>query len=85
MDEFRLNKRTAGCDRLIPENEAIEMLGLNERPNPKGSLRWLMRTRRLAFVKLARGIVGFRPSDIQDFVDSNRIAANMPNKQNPAA
>ena len=80
MDKLRASNHTAGFDRLISEKEAVEMLALNDRPNPKGTLRWLMRARRLAYVKLARGVIGFRPSDIQDYINSNLIAANRPHK-----
>ncbi len=80
MNELKSNNVTAGFDRLISEKEAVEMLALDDRPNPKGTLRWLMRARRLAYVRLARGVIGFRPSDIQDYINSNLIAADRPNK-----
>ena len=81
MDKFRLNKNTKSFDRLIPELEAIEMLALNHRPNPKASLRWLMRARKLPYVKLGRGIFAFRQSDIGNFIESHRIAADGKNGQ----
>ena len=58
---------------LLTEKQAIERLALTDRPNPKGSLRWLMRTRRLPFVRVARGITGFRQADLDAFVDANRV------------
>jgi hypothetical protein len=47
-------------NRLLSEEEAIKYLGLTERRNPKGALRWIMRVRKLGYVKLGRGIFGFR-------------------------
>ena len=60
--------------RLLSEHEAIEMLGLGDRPNPQGALRWLMRTRKLPFVRLARGINGFIRSDLEAFIIACRVA-----------
>ncbi len=61
--------------RLLSEQDAIERLGLHTRPNPPGALRWLMRTRKLAYVKLARGIYGFREVDLAECIERNRVAA----------
>lgn len=63
-------------ERLVSEPEAIDFLGLGDRPNPKGALRWLMRTRKLAHVKLARGIVGFRRDDLAAFVERHRVPSS---------
>jgi hypothetical protein len=62
-------------ERLLSEREAIEMLGLGERRNPQGALRWLMRTRKLAYVRLARGIYGFRRQDLAAFIEAGRVEA----------
>ena len=62
-------------ERLLGEEEAIAYLGLDTRPNPKGALRWLMRTRKLAYVRLARGIYGFRRADLDAFIDASRVGA----------
>lgn len=66
-----------GCraERLITETEAAEYLGLSDRTNAKGSLRWLMRSRKLAYVRLAKGIYGFRRSDLDVFIESRRVCA----------
>jgi len=61
---------------LLSESEAAEALGLSDRPNPKGSLRWLMRTGRLGYVRLARGVYGFRREDITKCIEANRVPAN---------
>ncbi len=60
--------------RLLSEDEAIEYLGLHGRRNPRGALRWLMRTRRLAYVRLGKGIYGFRRADLDAFIDARRVA-----------
>jgi hypothetical protein len=63
------------CGPLLGENEAIGILGLAGRPNPKGALRWLMRTRRLAYLRLARGMYGFRRDDLAAFIQASRVPA----------
>jgi len=60
-----------GYERLLTETELIDMLGLHDRPNPAGAVRWLIRTKRLPFVRIARGILRFRPDDVQAFIDQN--------------
>lgn len=72
---LRLPSATAG--RLWSEEEAIDYLGLLARPKPKASLRWLMRARRLAYVKLAKGIYGFRQSDLDAFIGACRVPAGV--------
>ena len=62
-------------ERLLSKDEAIEILNLRDRPNPKGALKWLMRTGRVAYVKLGRGIYGFRRGDLEACIDANRVAA----------
>ena len=64
---------TADYERLLSEQEAIEALGLAGRPKPLASLRWLMRAGRLGYVRLGRGIYGFRRQDLADFIDANRV------------
>jgi len=68
-----LTGRAGQYERLLSEDEAIEILNLADRPNPKGALRWLMRTGRVAFVRLARGIVGFRRADLEACIAANRV------------
>jgi len=67
-------------ERLLPMDEVIEILGLSARPNPTGSLRWLMRSRRLAYVRLARGIYGFRRADLEAYIEANRVPAVPPDR-----
>jgi hypothetical protein len=62
-------------DRLLSEAEAIEALGLKDRKNPRSALRWLMRTRKLGYVRLARGIYGFRREDLAALVEAGRVEA----------
>jgi len=62
-------------ERLRSEDEAINFLGLAGRPNPKGALRWLMRVGKLGYVRLGRGIYGFRQADLEAFIDRNRVEA----------
>ena len=74
MDASALND----CDNLIDEQEAIEFLGLGSRPNPKSSLKWLCRTRRLAYIDVARGIRRFRKEDLQAYADKKWVSARTP-------
>lgn len=66
--------RVTTFERLLSESEAIEVLGLADRPNPRSSLRWLMRTRKLGYVRLARGIYGFRREDLDALIQASRVS-----------
>ena len=70
-DVLRVN--TKRNEPLLSEAQAVEYLGLQNRPNPEGSLRWLMRTRKIAYVKLARGIYGFRRNDLDEYIEQNVV------------
>lgn len=60
-----------GYERLLTEMELIDLLSLHDRPNPAGTVRWLIRTKRLKVVRIARGILRFRPTDVQAFIQEN--------------
>ena len=60
--------------RLRSEKEAIDFLGLQDRPNPKGALAWMRRTGKLAYVKLGRGIYGFTDDDLQACIENCRVS-----------
>lgn len=62
-------------EHLLTEDEAIQQLGLKDRSNPKSSLRWLTRTKRLSFVRIGRGIHRFRPTDIRSFIEAHHEPA----------
>lgn len=61
-------KPDAAMEQLLTEGQAIDALGLTDRPNPKGALRWLIRTKRLGCVRLGR-ILRFRPADISECIE----------------
>ncbi len=63
----------ATYEPLLSEDQAIEALGLFDRPNPSGALRWLIRTKKLGCVRLGR-ILRFKPTDIHQFVDRHHQA-----------
>lgn len=48
---------------------------IKDRPDPKGALRWLMRTRKIAYVKLGRGVNAFRRTDLSAYVEACRVPA----------
>jgi hypothetical protein len=73
--DTNLKNDAAQSERLLTEAQAAWYLGLDDRPNPIGSLRWLCRTRRLTFVRLARGIRRFRQQDLNAFVDRAMVAS----------
>ena len=75
MTDGTMKMDTTGYERLLSEAEAASFLGLTDRPNPTGALRWLMRTRKVAYVRLARGMYGFRRADLMSFIDASRIPA----------
>ena len=58
--------------KVVTEQAAIDALGLADRPNPRSALRWLLRTKQLGYVRLGRGIIGFRRVDIEEFIGSLR-------------
>jgi hypothetical protein len=66
--------RAAADDGLLDEADAVRLLGLESRKNPRGTLRWLCRTRKLAYVDLARGIRRFRQADLQAYIERQRVA-----------
>lgn len=68
--------QTPGYERLLTEDEAVQALGLGDRKNPKGALRWLCRTKRLAYVAIGRGIRRYRPADLNAFIVQQRVSAN---------
>jgi hypothetical protein len=76
--EDRMKLNTQSSKRLLSEQEAIDYLGLHARGNPKSSLRWLMRSGRLAYIRLAKGVYGFRQADLDTFVEASRVAAGHP-------
>lgn len=66
-------KLHAGNGELVPllsEAQAIDVLGLHDRPSPSGALRWLIRTKKLPCVKLGRGILRFKSEDVAEFVEA---------------
>ena len=71
----RIGAVAGDCGRLLSEEEAIEILGLSGRENPVGSLRWLMRSRKLAYVTLGRGVYGYRRADLEAFIERCRVPA----------
>jgi hypothetical protein len=77
-DTIKLNPQPRR--RLLPEQDAIEYLGLHTRDNPKGSLRWLMRSGKLAYIRLAKGVYGFQQTDLDSFIEANRVAAGWPRR-----
>ena len=60
---------------LVGEGEAIAILGLAVRKNPKSAMRWLIRSRRLAYVEISRGVYCFRRSDLAAYIDARRVPA----------
>lgn len=70
------SKQPLGYERLLTEDETVEMLGLSDRRNPRGALRWLCRMRRIPYVDIARGVRRFRPADVQAFIDRQWVDAN---------
>jgi len=75
----------ADYERLLSEEEAIDFLGLRGRPNPQGALRWLMRTRKVAYVRLGRGIIGFKRADLVAFADACRVPAHATGEKTASA
>ena len=62
-------------EKLLSEDEAVSILGLSDRKNPHGALRWLCRMRRVAYIDVARGVRRFRITDLRAFIDKQRVEA----------
>jgi hypothetical protein len=77
-DALKLNPQPR--QSLLSEQDAIEFLGLHTRRNPKGSLRWLMQSGRLAYIRLAKGVYGFQQADLDTFVEASRVEADRPGR-----
>lgn len=69
VSDMKLVTTNTGIEKLLTEAETIEALGLGDRPNPGGAIRWLIRVKKLGCVRLGRGILRFRPQDIGDFIN----------------
>ena len=69
-----LNARKNTNGPLLTEDEAIAVLGLHARRNPRGSLRWLMRTKKLDYVRLAKGIYGYQREDLAACIQRCRVS-----------
>ncbi|MCH8880340.1 MAG: helix-turn-helix domain-containing protein [Planctomycetes bacterium] len=62
-------------ESLLTEDEAVQFLRLDDRKNPMGALRWLCRTRRLAYIQVGRGIRRFRAGDLEAYIEQQRVQA----------
>jgi len=62
-------------DSLLTEDEAVGFLRLDDRKNPMGALRWLCRTRRLAYIQVGRGIRRFRAGDLEAYIERQHVKA----------
>ena len=62
-------------ERLLTADEVIEALALTQKRNPRDALRWMMKTRQIAHVRVTRGAVGFRPEDVTAFIEKRRVEA----------
>ncbi len=60
--------------RLLTEQQAIEALGLQHRPKPKESLKWLRRSKQLGYVRIGRGIYGYPEAEVARFKQKRYVA-----------
>lgn len=65
-----VRKAIKGMECLVSMEEAIDILGLRGRKNPDGSLRWLIRMKRIRPVQHARGVYAFTVSELKRYIDS---------------
>lgn len=59
-----------GIKALLSESEAIEVLGLKDRPRPGGALRYLIRMKKLKTIRQGRGILTFSADEIKRYLAS---------------
>ena len=72
MEDSDTNRGSAEMPRLLTQQEAIELLRLDQMglQDPKETLRYLRRTGQLAYVKVAGKVLIPRKS-IRDYVDAH--------------
>ena len=66
--KLRLRKSNDELGPLLSEQQVIERLCLQGRPNPKASVQWLRRSGKLGFVRIGRGIHAYPESEVQRFI-----------------
>lgn len=59
-------------EKLLTDAEAAELLGLSDRRNPVGSIKWLVRTGRLKAIRIGPKTIRFSRSDLRKFVADSR-------------
>ncbi|OQB85184.1 MAG: hypothetical protein BWX88_02023 [Planctomycetes bacterium ADurb.Bin126] len=74
MTDLRLVGKQ-NLEPLLSEDDVIDILGLRDRRSPKNALRWLMRMRRIGYVRKGRGVYGFRRADVEEFIARNTVTA----------
>ena len=60
-------------DELLTEEEVIELLRLDVRPNPKESLRYQIRKHGLPYVDFGRGLRRFTKVAVQEFIERKLV------------
>jgi hypothetical protein len=73
MTLLKLESVPQPVGQLLSEAEVMDLLGLRSRKSPRSSLKWLMRTRRLAYYRLAKGVHGFSREDVDRFLADRRV------------
>ena len=68
-DQNRCGKSETQLEELVRVPAAARILGIRE----KTLRNWVWR-RKITFVKIGRG-VGFRPSDLRDFINSHIVVS----------
>ena len=71
--KVRIARQVNTENRLLTEQEALEILGLCDRKNPTGALRCLCRTGRLAYIRVAPVIRSFQRDDPERFIEQQRV------------
>lgn len=59
----------SALEELVSEPDAIRILGLQHAPNPKGAIRWLVRTKRLAPVRINKCTFSYHREDLYRFIN----------------
>jgi len=60
-----MTSNVGAIEKLMTDTQVIEMLGLQDRPNPKSSLKWLMRIGKLAYVRWDVACTGSSPRTLK--------------------
>ena len=68
MSNLKIHNMVPDQGPLLTETQVIKILGLQDRPKPKASIKWLRRSGQLGFVRIGRGIYTYPEEEVRRFM-----------------